>query len=280
MPKRYVVLFVGIYLSACSSFDVLNTVTASSHYEVIKDVPYGDQDRQFLDIYLPKEVLPEAPVFVFYYGGGWRDGAKGDYEFVASVLTEAGIVVVLPDYRLFPAVQFPVFVEDSAQAMQWVIDHRAEYGLQGGPLFIGGHSAGAHIAALLAYDVRYLGGDRSTLSGMVGLSGPYDFLPIESGYLLDVFPEAIRSDSQPIRFVDSFSPSTLLIHGDADETVNIGNSDRLAESLRAVGVRVATKRYEGVGHARVAAAMASPLSGLAPTAQDIREFILADEAAD
>lgn len=269
-----------ILVVGCSSFDVINGVTGSSQYEVIRDVRYGPTDRQFLDLYLPNDVLPDAPVLVFFYGGGWKDGAKADYEFVASVLTEKGIVVALPDYRLFSTVKFPTFVEDGALALQWMDAHLADYGLSGKHRFVGGHSAGAHIAALLSFDERYLGEARKTIDGFIGLSGPYDFLPIESGYLLDVFPAGMREASQPINFVSAAAPATLLIHGDDDDTVGIENSERLAQALIDAGVHVTFTRYEGVGHARVVAAMASPLSKLAPTANDISAYILTESAAN
>lgn len=144
---------------------------------------------------------------VFFYGGGWREGEKADYEFVASTLTKSGFTVVIPDYRLYPDVTFPAFVEDGAKAVAWVNQNL----LAGSdrPLVIMGHSAGAHIAALLALDAEYLQAkdmDVRRIAGWAGLSGPYDFLPINSGYLLDVFPEFTRAESQPIRYASENAP--------------------------------------------------------------------------
>ncbi len=217
-----------------------------------------------------------APLVVFFYGGGWRDGRKEDYEFVASSLTKAGFVVIIPDYRLFPEVVFPAFVEDGARAVSWALKNAGDYGASPDELFLMGHSAGAHIAALLSTDPHYLaehGLDSAALRGFVGLSGPYDFLPIESGYLLEVFPEILRGASQPIRFVSADVPPTLLIHGTDDKVVLPANSERLAERLSELGVDVTLKLYKGAGHAEVVAALAPPLDFTGTTLEDVRKFL-------
>jgi acetyl esterase/lipase len=108
---------------------------------------------------------------------------------------------------------------------------------------------------------------------MIGLSGPYDFLPLQRGYLEEVFPPALRARSQPIRYVSSDAPATLLIHGNDDNTVRIANSRTLADVLTACGVQVELKTYDGVGHARVVAAIAPPLDFLGKTLQDTTAFI-------
>lgn len=261
---------------ACSPLTVLNTATPSGHFERTADIPYGDEPRQRLDVYVPESISTPAPMVIFYYGGGWRDGSKNDYEFVAASLTEAGNIVVIPDYRLFPDVVFPTFVDDGAAAAAWALDNSERLGGDPGRIFVMGHSAGAHIAALLALDHQYLtaaGVSGQPFAGLIGLSGPYDFLPIESGYLLDVFPEDLREDSQPVNFVSSRAPRTLLIHGNDDETVRPRNSRSLAESLRSEGVDVTTTYYDDVGHARVVVALAPPLSFISSTLDDSIAFI-------
>lgn len=267
-------LLVG--LVGCSPIDLVNTASRDSHYTKHGDIEYGRAARQQLDVYSPTAISDSAPVVVFYYGGGWKSGDRASYEFVASALTKAGMTVVIPDYRLFPDVVFPAFVEDSAEALAWTVRNISAFGGNADQLFVMGHSAGAHIAALLALDRRYLsdaGIDASIVRGMIGLSGPYDFLPLERGYLEDVFPEATRARSQPIRYVSSDAPATLLIHGDDDNTVRIANSTALADVLRACGVPVELKTYDGVGHARVVAAIAPPLDFLGGTLQDTTDFI-------
>ncbi|NND60406.1 MAG: alpha/beta hydrolase [Gammaproteobacteria bacterium] len=268
-------LVAATTLSACSAFGLINAVSSSSHYERHADLPYGDQPRQSLDVYQPRKPADQAPVVVFFYGGGWNSGAKEDYEFVASSLTERGFVVLLPDYRLYPEVKFPAFVADAAAALKWALDYVGEYGGDPERIFVMGHSAGAHIAAMALLDKQYLGeGDnRERLAGFIGLSGPYDFLPIRKGYLVDVFPENSREQSQPVSHAGPHAPPTLLIHGKDDSVVKPANSQRLAQELDAAGVPVELKIYDGVGHARVAAALAPPLDFIASTLEDAIRFM-------
>lgn len=262
-------------VAACSPLGVVNTASPDEHFQKNADIAFGSAPRQTLDIYSPIDAESATPVVVFFYGGGWRSGAKESYEFVASALTEAGLTVVIPDYRLFPDVTFPTFVEDGAKAYAWVISNIERFGGRPEQTFVMGHSAGAHIAASIALDGRYLERENLTtdsIRGFIGLSGPYDFLPL-SGYLEDVFPEPQRTQSQPIEFVSRSAPPTLLIHGEEDDTVRIENSESLARKLRESGVDVRLKTYEGVGHARVVAAMAPPLDFLAQTFEDSVTFI-------
>lgn len=270
---------LGVLLAlaaGCSALDLINKASPDAHYSSHRDIPYGNTSRQILDVYTPNERAAEPAVVVFFYGGGWRDGSREKYEFIASALTRSGITVVIPDYRLYPDVVFPDFVTDGAAAVAWTYENIGDFNESSAPIFLMGHSAGAHIAASLAFDGRYLRDEDASperIRGFIGLSGPYDFLPLEKGYLEDVFPESLRARSQPIRYVSSAAPTTLLIHGDDDTTVRISNSRSLAERLRACGVSVELKSYEGVGHARVVAAIAPPLDFLASTMEDTVSFI-------
>jgi putative NADH-flavin reductase/predicted esterase len=213
---------------------------------------------------------------VYFYGGGWRKGDKDNFEFIASSLTESGYVVVIADYRRFPDVVFPAFVEDGAMAVAWALEHAADYGADPSRLFLMGHSAGAHTAALLSLDSHYLatyGIDTTDISGLIGLSGPYDFLPIESSYLLELFPEETRAATQPVNFVTPAAPPTLLIHGTDDDLVVPENSKSLREKLRAAGVDVTLKLYEGAGHALTVVSLAPPLDFATRTLSDTRAFL-------
>lgn len=263
-------------MAACSPLGLLNQLSPANHYELTSDLAYGTLDRQALDIYTPRSADGPSPLIVFFYGGGWRDGEKENYAFVASSLTRAGYTVIIPDYRLFPEAVFPMFVDDGARAVAWAMQNARSYGADPNGVFLMGHSAGAHIAALLSMDHRFLaehGINADYLRGFVGLSGPYDFLPLESGYLLDVFPNDSREASQPVNFVTAQAPPTLLIHGLDDDVVDPANSESLAERLSEKGVDVALKLYEGAGHAIVAAALAPPLDFTGETLEDSRKFL-------
>ena len=260
----------------CRPVTVVNVLSPSAHYERLPDNAYGIQPRQVVDVYRPVDEAADAPVVVFFYGNGWREAAKADFEFVAAALTRAGFVVLIPDYRAYPEVVFPAFVEDGAGAVAWAAENIAGVATGERRLFLMGHSAGAQIAALLAFDERYLGAAAPPLAGFIGLSGPYDFLPLEPGYMEELFPEDTRPLSQPIEFVSARAPRSLLIHGTSDQRVLPEHSERLANRLEAEGVPVTLKFYDGTGHIRVLAALAPPLQFIAATMADAIAFIESD----
>ncbi|MBT8135773.1 MAG: alpha/beta hydrolase [Gammaproteobacteria bacterium] len=280
LPRRAAVVLLAVGLSGCSALALLSAASPNSSYQRFADISYGDSPSHRLDLYQPVDADTPPPVVVFFYGGGWRRGDKDKYEFVAASLTRAGYCAVLADYRTYPDVTFPAFIEDGAAAVAWTIANARRYGANGGRVYLMGHSAGAHIAALLALDERYLAaqGVAGSIAGLIGLSGPYDFLPLQPGYLNEVFPEATRNQSQPVNFVSDRAPPVLLVHGTGDTVVLPRNSRRLAQRLQQNGVPVTLRLYDGVGHARVAAALAPPLDFIAGTLEDSIAFIASQEA--
>jgi acetyl esterase/lipase len=274
--RMLLVVVAAALVAGCRPVTVVNVLSPSTHYERLADNAYGSAPRQVVDVYRPVDEAADAPVVVFFYGNGWREAAKADFEFVAAALTRAGFVVLIPDYRAYPEVVFPAFVEDGAGAVAWAADNIAGVATGERRLFLMGHSAGAQIAALLAFDERYLGEAAPPLAGFIGLSGPYDFLPLEPGYMEKVFPEDTRPLSQPIEFVSARAPRTLLIHGTSDRRVLPEHSQRLANRLEAEDVPVTLKFYDGTGHIRVVAALAPPLQFIADTMADAIAFIESD----
>lgn len=264
-------------LAGCSPLRLLNGTVPRNGFESIGDIAYGDGPRQRLDVYRPLRLARDAPVVVFFYGGNWASGNRGDYLFVGEALASRGIAAVIPDYRLYPEVRFPTFLEDSARAVRWVRDEVARFGGDANRLFLMGHSAGAYNAAMLALDGRYLravGVDAHRVSGLIGLAGPYDFLPLKSAISKGVFgfPDTPIT-TQPIHFAGAGAPPALLITGSQDETVEPRNTARLAQRLRASGVDVQEIVYPHVSHRMLVAALASPLRWLAPVLDDVVGFV-------
>ncbi|MEE2938987.1 MAG: alpha/beta hydrolase [Planctomycetota bacterium] len=260
---------------------IINGLSADDVYRRTAALAYGEHPRQVLDLYAPAGDTSAAPVLLFFHGGGWTEGSRGDYEFVASSFAREGYLVVLPDYRLHPEVVFPGFVDDAAAAATWVQEHAQEHGGDPGRIFLAGHSAGAYLAAHVALwpeKMLAAGGDPEGFAGLVGLAGPYDFLPLdEDSILQDVFPEATRLQSQPIHHVDAGAvvPPVLLVHGTADERVWPRNSRRLAAALERRGADVTLITYEGVGHVRLAASLAPPLDFLSRARRDVLDWLSA-----
>ena len=225
------------------------------------ELAYGSGVRQQLDVYRPTAVAgaaaSPAPVIVFVHGGSWRSGDKRLYRWLGKSLASQGFVAVLVNYGLMPTVRFPDSAKDVAAAVAYAYRHAAEWGGNPERLTLMGHSAGAHLTALVAYDGRYLavaGLSPSILQGYVGLSGPYDFL-LDTPLLRDTFAGAPERehDAQPIHFVTTGAPRSLLVMGRDDTTVNPRNTRSLAARLREAGAPVEELWIDGEHGATVGA---------------------------
>ncbi len=192
-------------------------------------------ERQKLDVYSPKGEARDLPVVVFFYSGSFQSGRRKDYRFVGEALTARGFVAVIPDYRVYPEVKFPTFIEDGASAVSWARNHIDRFGGDPSRLFLLGHSAGAYIAAMLALNPRYLAQvdlSSSDLRGFIGLAGPYDFLPLNNSKMFKIFNSYDTVETQPINFVTASAPPSLLLHGAKDKIIRPRNTESLAERLR------------------------------------------------
>ncbi len=266
-----------LMLSGCVVFDIANLAAPDEGYSEIQDIRYGMHERQKLDIYLPDAERRCNVTIVWFYGGGWRKGSREQYRFVGRRLAALGYDVAVPDYRLYPEVTFPAFVEDGADAVSAVLgDLGREQGLSG-PVFMMGHSAGAHIAMLIALDERYLddaGSNQNEIAGVIGLAGAYDFLPFTSDFMHDVFPgPEAEADSQPVNFVDAADPPVLLLHGDADRRVWLRNSERLHKRMSDAAADSTLRVYPGVSHSGIVRPLAGFGSADSALLPDIAEFI-------
>lgn len=239
-------------LAGCQQayFKAINA--ASSDVEPRTELYDAERDLS-LDIYPALGSRGPAPVVVFLHGGSWQRGRREYYRFVGHALSARGVLVVVPDYRKAPRHRFPTFVEDAAAATAWAREHAAALGGDPARLFLMGHSAGAHMAALVGTDRRYLepwGLRPADLAGVIGLAGPYEFdaaldRRIEKRVFGDV-DEWVRT--QPVHFVDGDEPPFLLLHGRSDHRVRAANSESLARRLRGAGRPVTLKLLPRVGH--------------------------------
>ncbi|WP_064117273.1 alpha/beta hydrolase [Pseudomonas fluorescens] len=265
-------------LSACSPVQLLNALTPDSTYDSTVGIAYGDDPRQKLDVYVPHQPLPGAPVVVFFYGGSWNSGSRVDYRFVGEALASRGIVTVVADYRLYPQVRYPLFLQDGAQALAWTKTHIHEFSGNPQRLYLMGHSSGAYNAAMLALDGEWLaavGMSPTDVQGWIGLAGPYDFLPIKNPEVRPVFfwPDS-PPQSQPINHVSRGAPPALLIAATKDDLVNpTRNTSGLASKLREAGVPVQDLYYARPSHITLVASLSRPLRRLAPVLDQVVGFI-------
>lgn len=236
-----------------------------------ENVSYGSLERQKYDQYVPEKINPETPILLFIYGGSWNSGEKSKYNFIGKTFAKEGFITIIPDYRLFPQVTFPDFVNDVALSFAKVRQKFPDR-----KIFIAGHSAGAQIGSLLTLDHSYL--ERHSLSacreiaGFIGLAGPYDFEITEEKFK-QIFPAETRSQTQAVNYASSKSSPSLLLHGAIDTTVHAEDSKILKNALEANGNISEVKIYAAVGHINIVAALAPLLGILAPTKGDMVEFM-------
>jgi acetyl esterase/lipase len=261
---RLACALVALLLTACSPLALVNVFVPSGGYRVAGGLAFGTHPRQKLDVYTPAAAAHPGPlpVIVFFYGGAWQGGERAEHRFVGEALASRGFVVVIPDYRMYPEVRYPAFVEDAAAAFAWT--HR-EIGRHGGDpqrIVVMGHSAGAHIAAMLAYNERFLaahGLRRADVRALVGLAGPYDFVPTEPAIAALLAGEGDVDAAMPARYVRGGEPPSLLVTGGRDARVSPGNQERLAGRLREAGSPVVERVYPSMNHAGVLVHLAAPL---------------------
>ncbi len=282
MPRRFsfshlAAALLALIATGCQStvFGIANAGVSAPAASVV----YDRQRNLSLDIYRPaSSANGAAPVVVFLYGSTWRNGERGQYRFVGQRLARSGVLAIVADYRTVPRAMFPGFVEDAAAAVAWARAHASDHGGDPQRLYVAGHSAGAHIAALVGVDARYLAKHGMTprdLAGVIGLSGPYDF---EIAGYEDVFgPEAQWPQTQPIRFVDGDEPPFLLVHGTGDRVVEAKDSQEMADKLRGAGVRAELLWLPDAGHLAPLVAMYRP--GRHPALLDAIQAFVGGEPA-
>lgn len=282
LATRTAIATIAGLLSACSAitFGIANAPANFGPFERKADIAYGAGKRQRLDVYVPEGVSASAgtdrPVVVFWYGGSWRNGNKADYRFVGAALAERGFITVVPDYRLYPEVKFPAFLDDAAHAVAWVQAHAQELGGNPRRIVLMGHSAGAHTAAYLALNREFLakrGGKPEWIAGLVGLSGPYALAPNTQTLHRIFAPPWGESDWQPVRFVSPKAPPAFLAHGVDDGLVSVEQTETLRDALQAEGVRVETELYRNTGHGATVAGFSKAARGSAPTLDQTVAFL-------
>lgn len=272
--SRRIVVLVMVALGglvACHTSDLLNATVPREGYHVAYDMPYGNNPRQRFDIYTPVGAH-KAPVIVFFYGGSWQMGDKAQYRFVGQALASKGYVAVIPDYRLYPEVTYPTFVEDGAASYQAARKIITSYGGDSNRMFLAGHSAGAYIALMLAAEKKFLP-DREGLRGVIGISGPYDFLPFTDPDIKTIFSTAPEKDTQPINHITGRIPPVFLATGKHDETVLPRNSYRLAEKLEKKNNTVELHIYDEVEHIGIILSLAEGFRERSPLLEDIAKFV-------
>lgn len=232
---------------------------------------FGADPAQRLQVFVPTDpALDPArtgralPLVVFIHGGGWVSGDPHDYRFMARVLAPAGHAVVLAGYRLDKGGIYPAMLEDGAAALRWIATHGPGLGGDTAQIVLMGHSAGAYNAVMLGLEACWLrnsGLPADAVRGVVGLAGPYDFLPLDSQSTIATFGHvADQAQTQPVNHVRGDAPPLLLIHGADDQRVRPRHSLSLARAMASCGGRSETHVITGVGHEGLIMRFARPFS--------------------
>ncbi len=251
--KVILALFTGAML--------LSPLEAQTIAPTKSNIPYVENghNRQVLDVYSPP-AAKNLPVMFWIHGGGWQVGDKSDVGLKPNVLTKRGFVFVSTNYRLLPEVEMSPLIEDVAKALGWVHRNISKHGGDPKQIFVGGHSAGAQLAAIVCTDERYLkkeGVSFDVLKGCVPVDGDtYDIPKIIStaehrqtlyGGKMFTFGHRQKFGNDPERHVD-FSAVTHVARGKGIPPFLLlyfpGNPDTRAQAkifeatLKAAGVPV------------------------------------------
>ena len=272
---------LGAAAAACSPLGLLNSLGPRDPgaRRSVRDVAYGPDPRQRLDLWTPKGDPPGGgwPMLVFFYGGGWESGSRSLYCWAAHALAARGFVVAVPDYRLVPTVRFPGFIEDAAAATARFGELAEVHGGDRARLGVLGHSAGAHLAMMIALDRRYMAGAGAPglIRAAAGLAGPYDFLPFDVAASINAFGRAPDPTlTQPVTFVRPDAPPLWLGHGTADTVVHAEDTTILCERMTAVGGRCEARLYPDLNHADLIATFSPLFRRKAPVLDDVSAFFL------
>ncbi|GGR63737.1 hypothetical protein GCM10008959_27280 [Deinococcus seoulensis] len=271
-------LALGLSLAACSrdgAQGFLNNVISTGGLSVKRDVSYGPDARNVMDIYAPQNAAG-APVVLFIHGGSWQGGDKDGHKFVGESLARAGYVTGVMSYRLAPQNVYPSYVQDAAQALKVLRADARTFGGNPDNLFVMGHSAGGFNAVEMVDNARWLTEVNvpvGSIRGVIGVAGPYsfDFRSFQSAV---AFPkDATPAEVMPDRHVRADAPPHLLLVAQNDDTVEAYNGVNMERALRAAGVPVELKVLPRVGHITIIAAMARPLTFLGDTRAQVIRFI-------
>ena len=277
MPRLYPLMMMLV--AACAGPALLNSVARNPDRgtEVVRDMAYGEGPRQRVDLYVPSGAAPGTaprPVLMFVHGGSWTDGDKESYAFAGKRFAAEGYVTVVPSYRVLPEARYPDFMADMAAALAEALRVAPDHGGDPDRVFLVGHSAGAYNVVQLALAPEFLAAEGLTpdvIDAVAGLSGPYDFAPLDPGVTRDAFGAVEDvTETQPVDRAGEGAPPMILVTGTADTVVRPRNADALAERLRAFGTDAKVVRYEGADHVGPVIAIAFP--NRLPVVRDVLAF--------
>lgn len=277
-PKRKLGRYVAaltasvIGLASCNSLKILDTITPHGKIQSKQTFSTGETPRQAYDFYTPTTLKENSPILVYVYGGGWTDGARGLYRFIADSFAAEGYRVAVADYRLHPEVNFPSFIEDIAATIADIHTRNPD-----APLIIMGHSAGAYNIMMVALNDTYLGKHDlrpcDVIAGAVGVAGPYGVYPMTDPAYFEMFPNRLQGEESTMNFANANAPPSLLISGADEDTVSPENAKQLGAKLTQLGADSRVIIYPGQNHTDPIRVLSRWFDGKSTNRQDILTFM-------
>ena len=227
------------------------------------NLPYGDDERQKLDVYMPADATAAgAPVLMFLHGGYWVIGHKDLLGFMAPAITPAPAVLVSVGYRLAPGAKHPQQVDDCRAALRWVYGHIADYGGSPDRIHVGGHSAGGHLAAMLTLqreERTALGLPEDVIKACFPVSGVFDVADtLQDRREAFLRSEADAQAASPLHNTKGNTVPFLLEIGSDDFDNLRSQHPRMLAALRAQPGYVEELVREGHNHFRISLDHADP----------------------
>ena len=269
-------LLIAIRVNGAAVLDTVDRVAGSSgEATLVAATSYGSHPQQKLRFYAAPGAR-NLPLLVFVHGGSWRWGDPDDYGFIARALADKGFLVVLAGYRLEDEGRYPAMLEDTAAAVAEALRRAEEFGGDRSRVVLSGHSAGAYNTVQVALEPKWFteaGVPASSIKGVVGLAGPYDFFPFDSDSTRASFGSVgAGAESQPINHVRADAPPMLLVHGEQDTLVKPRNTRALAKALEEAGAPIETVFYPEMDHNAPLISLANPWRNRRDVAARFAEF--------
>ena len=242
-------LLLPLLLLCFSTLSAMAEETAST-LRLVSNLAYRPEtttdayakERCKLDLFLPTPAAGKTfPIVVWFHGGGLEEGNRLGFKKMATSLVAEGIAVATVDYRLSPKATYPAYIEDGAAAVAWVHAHITEYGGDAKQVFVGGHSAGGYLAAMVALDARWLtaaGMNASDLAGAVPVSGQmatHYTIRKERGLPKEV---ELIDEGAPLAHARKDAPRLLFLAAEHDMNHRVDENQRMVAALRAAGAEV------------------------------------------
>jgi arylformamidase len=258
-PKRYGTIWAPFYQKA-------NELTAQTRaaYPHHLDIAFGETPKQRLDVYLPENSVKNAPVLLFLHGGGFMEGDRAHYGYVARPYVEKGIITVVSGYRMAKrGVPYPAQSDDTKAAIIWIYKNIAKFGGDPNMLFLSGHSVGATLAADVSFDrswMKQAGVPHDAIKGIAAISGDYDLSPGEN---VDYAPTAeLEARASPLRHIVDPAALAVVAAGTSEGKMR-ASSEEMERQLKAKGVSTRLLVMQGADHKDTVLALGDPASPLA-----------------